>query len=401
MQVHEDAITEVLGIQGWHVTGCEVSETEVHLRIESDAWSYVCPRCKQRLLFYYDSHERSVRDLPMCGKHVWLTFTQHRVRCPCTDAVVNEHLHFVEPRQHQTRRFQEAVYWWLRTGTTTSKAAKAFALSWDQVRHIDSRKILQEQARHSWVGLRRICVDEKAIGHGHDYITIVSDLDRRRVVFVADGRKKSSLNKFYRRIGKARAAELEVVVMDMWAPYIDSTTKYAPQADIVFDKFHVIRQLNGKIDELRRQIQKRLENEQGQTVKRSRWALLKAAENLTDRQRRTLDRIARDNQPLYRAYLLKEQFRTFLEPQDLGTALARLADWFSEVYASGLRPLIRFVHQCGRWFEGLMNYFKHGATNAFSEAINGKIALMVRLANGFRDREYLKLKIYQQCRDLR
>ena len=78
-----------------------------------------------------------------------------------------------------------------------------------------------------------------------------------------------------------------------------------------------------------------------------------------------------------------------------------MADWTAEVYASGLKPLIKFVKQCGRWFEGLMNYFKHGVTNALSEAINSKIALMIKLANGFRNRDYFMLKIYQQCRDLR
>jgi len=332
---------------------------------------------------------------------VELTFPQYRVLCPCSGRVVTEHLDFVEPYQHQTRRLQESIYWWLRTGTTTSKVAKAFGLSWVQIRHIDARMIRQEQKRQSWVGLRRIGVDEKAVGKGHDYITIISDLDKRRVVFVADGRKRSSLNRFYRRIGKTRAAELEVVTMDMWKPYIQSTKKYAPQADIVFDKFHILRHLNEKIDQLRRELQKKLEKESRQVVKRSRWVLLKASENLTDRQRQTLVQIAQNNQPLYQAYLLKEQFRILLQPADVPTALDRLAGWFSEVYASGLTPLIRFVQQCGRWFEGVANYFKHGATNAFSEAINGRIALMIRLANGFRDREYLKLKIYQQCRDLR
>jgi len=288
----------------------------------------------------------------------------------------------------------------LRTGTTTSKAAKAFGLSWDQVRRIDSRIIKQEQSRQSWVGLRRICVDEKAIGRGHDYITIVSDLDTHRVVFVAEGRKKSSLNKFYSRIGPARCQELEVVAMDVWTSYIESTRKYAPQADIVFDKFHIIRHLNEKIDQVRRRIQKKLEKEGRQTIKRSRWVLLKANENLTDNQRETLDQIAKNNAELYKAYLLKERFRVMLEPTTLETAMSRLADWFADVYDSGIKPLIRFAEQCGRWFDGLMNYFKHGLTNALSESINSKISLMIKLANGFRNREYFMLKIYQQCRDL-
>lgn len=400
MQVQRDAITRVLDIQGYHVVDCEVGDTEIRLRIERDSRGYLCPQCKQLHLWCYDSRERTVQDLPMAGKRVFLTFQQHRIECGCHREVVTEEIGFVEPHQHQTQRLQDTVYWWLRTGTTTSKAAKAFGLSWDQVRHIDTRLIEREQRRQSWVGLRRICVDEKAIGCGHDYITIVSDLDTRRVIFVAEGRKKSSLNKFYRRIGKARAEQIEVVAMDVWEPYIQSTNKYAPQADIVFDKFHILRHLNEKIDDVRRHIQKELEKEGRQTIKRSRWVLLKASENLTEKQRDTLERIAEDNAELYKAYLLKEQFRSFLEPTDVKVALDRLADWMAEVYASGIEPLIKFVRQCGRWFEGLMNYFKHGVTNALSEAINSKIALMIKLANGFRDRDYFMLKIYQQCRDL-
>jgi transposase len=174
MQVPTDAITQVLGIQGFHVTELTVLECAVHLRIEPDRREHVCPHCKQELLFAYDVDDRTVRDLPMCGREVHLTFPQCRVLCPCSARVVTEHVDFVEPHQHQTRRLQEAIYWWLRTGTTTSKAAKAFGLSWHQVRHIDARMIRQEQGRQSWVGLRRIGVDEKAVGRGHDYITIVS-----------------------------------------------------------------------------------------------------------------------------------------------------------------------------------------------------------------------------------
>ena len=400
MQVQPDAITRVLGLEGYGVTESDVSDEEIHLRIEPDHPCYVCPRCKQMLLFYYDCRDRTILDLPMSGKRVWLTFRQHRVQCSCSSKVMTAELEFVEPRQHQTRRFQETVYWWLRTGTTTSKAAKAFGLSWDQVRHIDTRFIEQEQGRQSWVGLRRICVDEKAIGRGHDYLTIVSDLDKPRVVFVVEGRKKSSLNKFYRRIGKARARETQVVAMDVWSPYIQSTKKYAPQAQIVFDKFHIVRHLNDKIDAVRRQIQKQLEKEGRTTLKHSRWVLLKAEENLTDRQRETLKQIEENNSELYQAYLLKEQFRALLEPTHVKAAMDRLADWFADVLDSGIQPLIKFVHQCGRWFEGLMNYFKHGVTNALSEAINSKIALMIKLANGFRDRDYFMRKIYQQCREL-
>ena len=226
MQVQPDAITRVLDIQGYQVVDCAVGDREIHLRIERDSPGYLCPQCKQLHLWCYDRRERVVQDLPMAGKRVFLTFQQHRIECPCYGDVVTEEVGFVEPHQHQTQRLQETVYWWLRTGTTTSKAAKAFGLSWDQVRHIDTRLIEREQRRQSWVGLRRICVDEKTIGRGHDYITIVSDLDTRRVLFVAEGRKKSSLNKFYRRIGKARAAQIEVVAMDVWEPYIQSTNKY-------------------------------------------------------------------------------------------------------------------------------------------------------------------------------
>ena len=100
------------------------------------------------------------------------------------------------------------------------------------------------------------------------------------------------------------------------------------------------------------------------------------------------------------SYLLKEQFRALLEPTDVKVAMDRLADWFADVLGSGIQQLIKFVHQCGRWFEGLMSYFKHGVTNALWEAMNSKIALMIKLANGFRNRDYFMLKIYQQCREL-
>ena len=400
MQTQSDNLSRVLRIPGYHVVDCEVNEAEIHLRIERDERQYRCPKCKQLLLWYYDCRDRTVQDLPAFGQKVFLTFTQYRLRCPCSGKVVTEELDFVEPRQHQTCRFQQAIYFWLKTGTTTKKAAKAFGLSWDQVRHIDERLIRQEQENESYDDLRRLCVDEKAIGRGHDYITIVSDLDKGRVVFVAEGRKKSSLDKFYRHIGSERASRIELITMDMWGPYIQSTKEHAPQADIVFDKFHILRQLNAKIDALRRQLQKRKEAAGYKVVKRSRWVLLKANENLTESQRYTLSKIAEDNEELYKAYLLREQFRALFVPTELKLALDRLADWMREVYESGLKPMIKFVQQCGRWFEGLVNYFKHGVTNALSEALNSKIALMLKLSNGIGNRDYFLMKIYQQCGDL-
>lgn len=388
----------MLGIEGWQVTSVKVVGKGLEVGVEREGSGFYCSECGTGNLFWHDRHERRVEDLPWAGRRVVLVFTRYRVDCPVCERVVVEQLPWVEVYHRHTRRFEETVYAWLKDGASVQKVAKAFGLHWETVKEIDKHFMQEEQSGEEWLsGLTHLGVDERSWGKGHRYLTIVSDLVKRRVVFVTEGRDQKALQRFYKKLRWKERKALQAVVMDMWQSYITATQRYAPQAKIVFDKFHVIKHLNEKLDTLRRQLQASLSKEDRLGMKHSRWILLKGKEHLKEREQSRLEQLAQINQPLYQAYLLKEDFREILTPGPLPEKLDALAEWFANAKATHLKPLQTFIEQCGRWFEGLLNYLRTGLTNALAEVLNNKIATIVKVAYGFRDKEYFKMKIIQAC----
>jgi transposase len=278
---------------------------------------------------------------------------------------------------------------------TIQDTARHLGVSWDVIKDIQKRYLYQRFSRPKLGKLKEIAIDEISIGGGHRYLSVVMDLKTGAVVFVGEGKGSEALEPFLRRLRNSKA-KIKAVAMDMSPAYIHAAISYLPQAKIVFDHFHVVKLLNDKLSQLRRQLFHELNDVlQKQVIKGTRWLLVKNPENLDpgkDEARR-LQEALELNEPLAIAYYMKEELRQLWDQPDKATAKAFLLNWAARAKASGINVLMRFANTLTSHQTGILNYYDYPISTGPLEGTNNKIKTLHKQAYGFRDMEFFKLKI--------
>jgi transposase len=239
-------------------------------------------------------------------------------------------------------------------------------------------------------------VDEISIRKGHNYRVIVSDLDRRRPIWVGgEGRMEEDLDQFFNFICKSKCKRIDLAVMDMWKAFRNSTQKNAPQALIIYDKFRIISQLSKALDQVRRDEYKRLSGKDRTYIKGQRYTLLSNKENLDLDGRRSLKKLLSANTRLNTAYLLKESFGQLWNYKTARGARAFFERWKEGLKWKRLKPFVKFAAMVDRHWDGIVSYCNpdNKISLGLVEGVNNKIRVIQRKAYDYRDQEYLKLKI--------
>jgi transposase len=245
-------------------------------------------------------------------------------------------------------------------------------------------------------------VDELSFRRHHEYVTVVVDHLKKRVVWVGEGKGEKTLGEFFDTLGPERSQALTHVTMDMSAAYRAAVQAKAPQAEKVFDRFHVQKLASEAVDAVRRQEMGLLgSTPEGKALKKSRWALLKNPWNLTQRQGQKLSEVARTNKRLYRAYLLKESLAHGLSYRQTGRAERHLDQWAQWASHSKLKPFVKFSKTVRTFKQGLLAYVSTGLSNGLVEGLNNKIRLITRRAFGFHSAKALMAMIFLCCGGLR
>jgi transposase len=233
-------------------------------------------------------------------------------------------------------------------------------------------------------GATHIGVDEISRKRGHVYVTNVYDLQRKRLVWSGEGRSKETLEGFFEFLGPERSAALEGICCDMWQPYVDVIKARAPQAVLVFDKFHIVRHLMAAVDQVRRDEIREKGPAHKALMYKTRFIWLKNPWNLTDAQAFRLGELERLNLKINRAYLLKELFRHFWDYRRAGWAKHYLKKWFWWATHSRLTPMRDFAWMVRRHEDDILNYFRTPIDNGTVEGLNNKAKLVIHKAYGFR-----------------
>ncbi len=250
-----------------------------------------------------------VRDLDAGPSRIYLEFEYRRVACPKCQAVKQETLSWLAVSNRFTKRFEERIGQECRD-TPIKRVAEIHNLDWDAVRRMEMAYMGDLIQQHPVPEeLYAIGIDEISIRKGHKYVIVVADLVSRRPIWIGGkGRKEEDLAEFFKAMGKKRCATLRLVIMDMWKPFRNATVKYAPQARIVYDKFHILKHLSDAMDAVRRQEYKRVNDKERMYIKGQRYTLLSNRTNLDLNGRRALQLLLKANKRLNKAYLLKESF---------------------------------------------------------------------------------------------
>ena len=278
-----------------------------------------------------------------------------------------------------------------------------------QVRRVDCRRCgavkrerlemdyMREQIRRVGTpGPKVIGIDEISIRKGHTYRIVVSDLERRRPIwFGGEDRSEASMDQFYRFLGEQKAKRVRLAVMDMWKAFRNSTHRHAPQATILFDKFHVMKHLSEALDKIRKTEYARLEGKQRRFIKGQKYTLLSHPQNLTGSARKSLKLLLAVNKRLNTAYLLKESFGQLWDYNREAWARKFFDNWRASLKWQRLKPYEKFAEMIERHWNGLAAYCKpeNKVSLGFVEGLNNKIRVMQRRADGLRDEEYLQLKV--------
>jgi transposase len=242
---------------------------------------------------------------------------------------------------------------------TISDVRMVTGLDWKTVKDIDKYYIKKRLVGLQDITPTRLGVDEVAYEKGHKYLTVVRDLDLNKVIWIGIGRRKETLDDFFTLLGKKKQRLITVVILDMWDPYIASIKEHCSSADIVFDKFHFIKKVNEAVDSIRKQEFAKAKKEERIQMKRKRFIILKRGKNLTEDQQEKLRDIMKNNEELYKAYLLKEQISDIFDEDSYPAAMQRIERWKENVNASELPKFKTVLKTFKRYGYGIKNYFIH------------------------------------------
>lgn len=381
------------GLRGYRYVRQTYQEGKVIFHIEQPRERLRCSACGSANVWAQGSVERTFRTVPIGSKPVAIVFKVARVRCFDCDKMRQVKISFARPQKHYTRIFERYALE-LSQRMTIKDVARHLQVSWDTIKEIQAKSLQQRFGKPKLHKLQQIAIDEIAIGKGHRYVTVVLNLLSGAVVFVGDGKSVEALEPFWRRLKRSRA-KVKAVATDMSKAYIRAVRDNLSSAVHVFDHFHIVKLVNEKLTALRRQLYYELSGSDRKVLKGTRWLLLKNPENLDadrDEQQR-LQEALELNEPLAKAYYLKEDLRQIWSQPNKRTARRVLRDWLKRARASGVRIMIRLADTIEEYQEGILAYYTYPISTGPLEGTNNKIQTMKRQAYGFRDIAFFKLKI--------
>jgi len=320
-----------------------------------------------------------------------------RVDCKGCGVVKQERFNWLADYPFYTKRF--AFYVGRRCRAMTIKdVAQETHLDWWTVRRLEMEYMLEQIRRVGCPAPKVIGIDEISIHKGHTYRIVVSDLVRRRPIwFGGEDRSEESMDTFYAWLGTKKSGQIRLAVMDMWKPFRTSTLKrgHAPQAAILFDKFHILCHLGEALDKVRKDEYARLTGKDRRFIKGQKYTLLSNRENLTTQGRRSLKLLLNANQRLNTAYILKEEFEQLWSYNREGWARRFFENWRDSLKWQRLKPYEKFARMIDRHWDGIAAYCKpeNKVALGFVEGLNNKIRVIQRRSYGLRNEEYLRLKV--------
>ena len=389
-----DLYAQILGlVDPWQVRAVQLDQEEKEVRVTVAAKmtaTFTCPECGKACPGY-DSRERSWRHLDTCQFKTILVANVPRVNCK-EHGVLQVNVPWAEPGCGFTALMEALVINWLLAMTSIKAVAEQLRLSWDEVDGIMQRAVFRGLLRRKSVQVRWIGIDETSYQKRHEYVTVVSDLEQTRVLFVSDDRKRESLDAFFRNLDPKQLAAIEGVAMDMWGAYIASVSEHVPDAErkISFDKFHVAQHLGDAVDRVRRGEHRALLAEGDDSLKGSRYLWLTKPDNLDAAQTGALNALHEMNLKTGRAWALKETAMCIWRRVRRPCAKAAWKEWLAKAMRSRLEPIKKVARMIRDHLWGIVNAMALGITNAAGESVNAIIQRIKRTACGFRNRDRFK-----------
>ena len=389
-------LKKLLGVEGLVAVSFSFEETGLIIDVKPRRRKPRCGICGKKGPGYDSQEPRLWRHLGLGRCMIWLRYVPRRVDCPHCGVHV-EAVPWPLHASRFTKDFEKMVTWLAQRSDKTT-ICQLMGINWRTVGQIISRVVPLLQDKRRFESLYVIGVDEISYRKNHKYVTLVVDHIKRHVVWANEGKSADSLNAFFEELGPEQCDQIQVITMDMSQAFIKAVREKAPNAQIVFDRFHVQKLANTAVDEVRSATMRELAGTEGaKFIKSSRWALRKNPWNLTRGQRAKLSEVQRENKRLYRAYLLKEGLARVLDYLQPKRAQKALRDWLAWASRSKLAPFIKLARTVRQHKDDILAYVKLRYTNGPTEALNNKARLIHRRSYGFHSAESFISMLMLSC----
>ena len=388
------------GLYSLECTKEEYKGNTIILHVQNKKRQTICPKCGKSHIVKNGFRTRDFLALPIGGKKIIVHMKVQRYKCKDCDYDQQENIPFATGSNSYTHRFAKHVVDLLRSMTIKDVASR-LDISWDTVKEIHSHYLDQHYSPPSLDGVECIGIDEFAVKKGHVYKTIVVDLMSGRILYVGEGKGVDALEDFWKKVRRKKIS-IKYIATDLSAAFIASVLDNCPDAIHVFDHFHVVKLMNDKLDDIRR-MQYSMEKDinKRKVLKGTRYLLLgNGADIYDDKYKTRLENALAMNEPLSKAYYLKEQLREIWTQVHKDDAEKVLMDWVEQAKNSKIPQLQKMAMTMMAYKRGILAWYDCHISTGKVEGINNKIKVMKRNAYGFRDERYFKLRLYalHDCR---
>jgi transposase len=391
---------QLLGlIPPWAVVDVQLKMEELKVEIEVQ-WPedepVHCPECEELCRVKDHREERTWRHMDTMQFQTLLKSRVPRADCP-THGAKTIKIPWAGPKSPFTLLFERFAIDVIYAARSITQAMQLLRISWDQVQRIQERGVERGLARRKLDDLEYVGIDEKNFGKGHDYVSVLSDINEGRVLDVVKDRTTEAADQLWQTIPPAQRENIKAVAMDMWDAFMTSTKNNVPNADIVHDKFHVAKYLGKAVDDVRKKENRELVEEGNEILKGSKYLWLTSPANWTPDQEVIFNILRKEGLKVGRAWAIKEMFSEFWGYVYEKPAESFFKRWFWWATHSRLRPISETAKTLKRHLAGLLTYLKHRITNAVAEGLNSKIQSIKANARGFRNFGNYRISILFHC----
>lgn len=397
-RVTANTLSTLLGLPGMVVTEYAIEkqgEREVlHIFCHHEHEIAMCPRCGQVSEGVHEQGERCIRHLDIWGKATYVHFPGRRFDCKQCQKPFTEALSWIESQRRESTAYELHIYEQCKH-TDQAAVAEQEGLHSETVKAIFQRWAKRAEKQQVRVLVRCLGVDEISLRKGHQQFALVlTDLERHCVVAVLAERSQKAFEAWLDGLNEAERKAIRLVAMDMWGPYRGVVKAKLPHAEIVADRFHVMKQLNDAIAKIRRSLQAKADKASYELLKGIRWILVRNRADLKPEEEAKLQAALEAFPQLRTVYLLKERFATIANKiKNRSQAELFLRAWLYEAQACGIAQLVKFTQTLLHWWNEFLNYFNEGFTSSVVEGLNNAIRGTIRRAYGYHVFEHFRLHV--------
>ena len=394
----------LLGLDGtWQVVDVELSleRQQVRIRLQDNRKAPMCcPECGEHRPRHDHAPERSWRHLDTMQFETVLVAATPRTKCPQC-GVKTCRVPWAEPHGEFTLMFEVFAIRVLQAAGSVEQARVLLGLSWGCVHGIMERAVQRGLLTRSLDDVAHVGLDEKSFGGGQDYISVMTDIEGSRVLEVSRGRDEAEADALWDTLSQEQKGNVQAVAMDMWQAYENSTRKHVPDADIVYDRFHIAKYLGDAVDKVRRQEHKVLKQDGDERLTGTKQLWLYNPGNMSDKQWSELEALRQLDLKTSRAWALREHFRWFWEYEYPGNARKFFASWYQWASRCQLAPMVKVARMIKRRLPNILTWFRHRISNGPAEGFNSRIQSIKSAARGFRNFDNYRTRILFFCGKLK